>query len=113
MYYTMSEIHPYLGVPKLVYKPKKRPISEEEEYAEIAMKDVSYKPCEKSEFVFYECYDVSGEMQYEKVEPTTLPSKPSSQIINVHRSFPECVHRIILYFSTGEHYKWSARKAPM
>jgi hypothetical protein len=95
----MSEIHPYLGVPKLVYKPKKRPISEEEEYAEIVMKDVSYKPCEKSEFVFYECYDVSGEMQYEKVEPPKLPSKPSSQIINVHRSFPECVHRIILYFS--------------
>jgi hypothetical protein len=93
----MSDIHPYLGVPKLVYKPKKRPISEED--AEIVMKDVSYKPCEKSEFVFYECYDVSGEMQYEKVEPPKLPSKPSSQIINVHRSFPECVHRIILYFS--------------
>jgi len=93
----MSDIHPYLGVPKLVYKPKKRPISEED--TEIVVKDVSYKPCEKSDFVFYECYDVSGEMQYEKVEPPKLPSKPSSQIINVHRSFPECVHRIILYFS--------------
>ena len=97
MYYTMSHIHPYLGVPKLVYNPKKRPISEEEEDAEIVIKHVSYKPNEKSDFVFYECYDVSGEMQYEKVEQ--LPSKPSSQIINVHRSFPECVHRIILYFS--------------
>jgi len=97
MYYIMSDIHPYLGVPKLVYKPKKRPISEED--TEIVVKDVSYKPCEKSDFVFYECYDVSGEMQYEKVEPPKLPSKPSSQIINVHRSFPECVHRIILYFS--------------
>jgi hypothetical protein len=94
----MSDIHPYLGVPKLVYKPKKGPISEEED-AEIAIKHVSYKPNEKSEFVFYECYDMSGEMQYEQVEPPTLPSKPSSQIINIHRSFPECVHRIILYFS--------------
>jgi hypothetical protein len=94
----MSEIHPYLGVPKLVYKPKKRPISEEEEDAEIAIKHVSCKPFEKSEFVFYECYDVSGEMQYEKLEPPKLPSKPSSQIINIRRSFPECVHSIILYF---------------
>lgn len=96
----MSDIHPYLGVPKLIYKPKKRPMSEEEEEecTEIAIKHVSHKPFEKSEFVFYECYDVSGEMQYEKVEPTKLPKKPSSQIINVHRSFPECVHRIILYF---------------
>jgi hypothetical protein len=93
----MSDIHPYLGVPKLVYKPKKRPISEED--TEIVMKHVSYKPFEKSDFVFYECYDVSGEMQYEKIEPPKLPTKPYSQIINVHRSFPECVHRIILYFS--------------
>lgn len=108
-----NNIHPYLGVPKLVYKPKKPPISEEEEDAEIVIKHVSYKPNENSEFVFYECYDMSGEMQYEKLEPTTLPSKPSSQIINIHRSYPECVHRIILYFSTGEHFKWSARKAPM
>jgi len=97
MYYTtMSDIHPYLGVPKLVYKPKPR---RDEEFDEIVVKDVSYKPCEKSDFIFYECYDVSGEMQYEKVEPPSLPSKPSSQIINIHRSYPECVHRMILYFS--------------
>lgn len=92
----MSDIHPYLGVPKLVYKPKQR---DYEEFGEIVIKHVSYKPYEKSEFVFYECYDVSGEMQYEKFDPHALPSKPCSQIINIHKNYPECIHRMILYFS--------------
>lgn len=98
MYYTMSNIHPYLGVPKLVYKPK-RTINEEESYDEMIVKEVSHKPFDKTDFIFYECYDASGEMQYEKVEPSQLPKNPCSQIINVHKSYPECVHRIILYFS--------------
>lgn len=100
MYYTtMSEIHPYLGVPKLVYKPKPSTKTEDIHFDEIVVKEVAHKPFEKSDFIFYECYDVSGEMQYEKVEPPSLPSKPCSQIINIHKNYPECVHRMILYFS--------------
>jgi hypothetical protein len=100
MYYTnMSDIHPYLGVPKLVYKPKSSVKTEDIQFDEIVVKEVTHKPFEKSDFVFYECYDVSGELQYEKVEPPSLPSKPSSQIINIHKNYPECVHRMILYFS--------------
>lgn len=96
MYY-MSDIHPYLGVPKLVYKPK--PSKVDDDLEEINVKEVSHKPFEKSDFFFYECYDVSGELQYEKVEQAQLPKNPGSQIINIHKNYPECVHRMILYFS--------------
>lgn len=95
----MSNIHPYLGVPKLVYKPKQISPIEEESYDEIVVKEVSHKPFYKNDFTFYECYDLSGEIQYEKVEPTQLPKNPCSQIINIHKNYPECVHSIILYFS--------------
>ena len=111
----MSELHPYLGVPKLVYKPK--PSIQPPDEDDISVQTFEIKPAPAPapapEFVFYECYDLSGEFYYDKIDSHSLPTKPSSKIINVHRNYPECVHRIILYFSTGEHFKWSARKAPI
>ena len=93
----MSNIHPYLGVPKLVYKPKPPSTDDSDAFCD----DMDGTPPEKSQdYVFYECYDLSGTFHYEKLtHPTTLPTKPSSQVINVHRNYPEYVHRIILYFS--------------
>jgi hypothetical protein len=88
-------MHPYLGVPKLVYKPK--PAGQETDEDDIVIQTVEIKPA--PEFVFYECYDLSGIFHYDKIESDSLPAKPSSQIINIHRNYPEYVHRIILYFS--------------
>ena len=92
----MREIHPYLGVPKLVYKPKPPSTNDSDAFCD----DMDGTPPEKSQdYVFYECYDLSGEFHYDKIDSHSLPTKPRSQILNIHRNYPEYVHRIILYFS--------------
>ena len=94
----MSELHPYLGVPKLVYKPK--PSVQPTDDSDLFCDTIGAAHEKSQDFIFYECYYHSGSFHYEKLtHPTTLPTKPGSQIINIHRNYPEYVHRIILYFS--------------
>jgi len=75
--------HPYLGVPKLVYRPTYQ--HSENQY--------------NHQYCYYKCCIDDNRFVVHLLDEETIQNIPIAHIVRVNKCYPVCLHRPILYFS--------------